>query len=148
MEASGSNETAPPALDEHDATETADEHARRVGANEAIFREVNEQIEKLNHSFAAAGEETIQIVCECGALSCAAMLSVPAAEYERVRSEATLFFVVAGHQDAAVEDVVDRNDGSYSVVRKHAGPAREIADATDPRAERNSGSARPTSAPK
>ena len=146
MEASAFNETAPQ-TDDYDAAETADEHARRVGANEAIFRAVNEQIEQLNDSFATLGEETIQIVCECGDVSCAAIFAVPVAQYERVRAEPTLFFVVPGHQDTAVEDLVDTNvDDPYRVVRKHAGTAREVADATDPRAsDRNSGQAGPTS---
>lgn len=145
MAASASDETAPQP-ENYDAAETADDHARRVGANEAIFRAVNEQIEQLNHSFATLGEETIQIVCECGDLGCAAILAVPVAQYERVRSEPTLFLVVPGHQDPAVEDLVDANDGPYRVVRKHADGAREIADATDPRAgDGNSGQAGNTS---
>ena len=43
------------------------------------------------------------------------------------------FFVIPGHQDRDIEDVVEANAGTFNVVRPHAGPAREIATATDPR---------------
>ena len=111
-----------------------DERTRRLAANEAIFREVNERIEQLNRAFAAAGEVALEIVCECGEMACTTRLSVPTATYERVRADAALFFVIPGHEDLGLEDVVEPGETSFTVVRKHAGPARAIANATDPRA--------------
>ena len=42
-----------------------DERARRVGLNEAIFRQVNEQIRGLNREFGAE-HGTMTAICECG----------------------------------------------------------------------------------
>jgi hypothetical protein len=106
----------------------------RVGRNEALFREVNEQVESLNRAFATTGEDRIDIVCECGDLTCIERLAVPVATYERVRGESTLFFVKPGHQQPEIEDVVEQT-GTYNVVRKRSDGARLIAEVTDPRAQ-------------
>lgn len=109
-----------------------DERRRRAGLNEAIFREVNEQIEHLNDRFGAVRSELLQIVCECGNLDCARQLSLPAAVYEEVRADPETFMVEPGHEDPAVEDVVRRGDG-YLVVKKQPGGPAELARETDPR---------------
>jgi hypothetical protein len=107
------------------------ERERRIGANEAIFREVNERIEQLNRTFATL-TETMEIMCECGELSCAQMISLSIADYERVRADSALFAVVPGHELTDVEDVVQEQDG-FNVVRKHPGEPAAVAKATDPR---------------
>jgi hypothetical protein len=71
-------------------------------------------------------------VCECGNPECAQHLSVPLAEYERVRGDPTQFIVIPGHEILTIETVVSRGDG-YLVVRKQGGVPEEIAEATDPR---------------
>ena len=109
-----------------------DERARRVGRNEALFRQINEEVESLNRGLAELTDNTIHIVCECGDLVCQQRLVVPLADYERIRADATLFFVVDGHEIPAVESVVEKTD-AYSVVRKDAGEAANLAKATDPR---------------
>jgi hypothetical protein len=109
-----------------------EERGRRVGKNEALFREVNEQVEALTRRFAYEGEDTIDIVCECGDLTCIERIVVPLATYERVRAEATFFFVKPGHQQVDIEDVVEQT-GAYNVVRKREDAATLIAEATDPR---------------
>ena len=38
---------------------------RRKAANEAVFRNVNERIQQLQHSFAVAEREPLQMICEC-----------------------------------------------------------------------------------
>jgi hypothetical protein len=108
------------------------ENQRRKAANEAVFREVNERIESLQHEFAAVEHQPLQIVCECDRIECADRLSVDPNIYEQVRSDSARFFVRPGHQDEGVEDVVDTG-GDYMIVRKHAGEPQEIAEATDPR---------------
>ncbi len=52
--------------------------------------------------------------------------------YEEVRSDATLFFVVPGHEITDVESLVEETPGTR--VRKQAGEAERIAELTDPRA--------------
>lgn len=49
-----------------------------------------------------------------------------------MRSEATWFVVIPGHEIAAVEHVVTSHDG-YDIVEKQTGPAADEAEATDPR---------------
>lgn len=108
------------------------ERARRIGRNEAIFREVNEQIEQLNDRFHAVGNDVLQLVCECGSLECAEQLAVPLRVYEGARADSTLFVIKPGHEIPDVEDVVSR-EPDYFVVRKHEGDAAELARETDPR---------------
>ena len=111
----------------------SDERARRIGSNEAVFRELNEQIERLNRSLAEISDEKMHGICECGSLECAQPIVVPVSRYEEVRSDATLFLVVPGHEIIDVESVVEETPG-YSVVRKRAPEAERIAELTDPRA--------------
>jgi hypothetical protein len=108
------------------------ENQRRKAANEAVFRDVNEQIESLQHKFAAVELGPLHIICECDRLDCAERLSVRTEVYEKTRSDSALFFVRPGHDDETVEDVVDTG-GDYVIVRKRPGEPRQIAEETDPR---------------
>ena len=108
-----------------------DERARRIGENEALFRLVNERIEGLGEAFGAI-TESMTIVCECGDGSCVEQIELSVADYERIRSDPTLFVIVRGHEIPDVEDVVERSDG-FDVVRKHAGGAAQLAAELDPR---------------
>jgi hypothetical protein len=108
-----------------------DERARRIGRNEALFREVNERIERVTQSLQVTSE-TISILCECGNESCAAQIEVTIPEYERIRKEPTFFFVCSGHEKPDVEEVVEQQP-NYDVVRKKEGPAAEMARELDPR---------------
>jgi hypothetical protein len=108
-----------------------DERARKIGENEALYRAVNERIESLSAAFGPL-TDSMTVVCECGDGSCAEQIEVPIADYERIRAEATLFFVRPGHEMPDVEDVVEQNE-AYDVVRKHEGGPAELARETDPR---------------
>lgn len=109
-----------------------DERTRRVGENEALFRQVNEEVEQLNRGVVATAYNTFPIVCECGDLLCQERLNVSVNTYETVRADSTLFLVVPGHEIPAAEDVVERTEG-YNIVRKHAGQPQRLAEETDPR---------------
>jgi hypothetical protein len=109
-----------------------DHPQRRKAQNEAVFREVNERIEVLHKQFAMEDDEPLHIVCECDRVDCTERLEVTIERYERVRADATTFLVATGHEDDAVEDVVDTG-GGYLVVRKHPGEPAQVAEATDPR---------------
>ena len=108
-----------------------DERAKRIGLNEALFREVNERVRSVNADFGDVVGEA-QFVCECGDDSCTEPIEVSLVEYERVRSDPTLFFVRPGHELPDVESAVERAD-AYVVVRKHSGDPAELAEQTDPR---------------
>jgi hypothetical protein len=107
------------------------ERDRRIGENEALYRSVNEHLETLSAAFGAI-TETMTVVCECGDASCAEQIEVSIADYERIRSEPTLFIIRPGHESSNVEEVVERTD-EFHVVKKVEGDAAEVARETDPR---------------
>jgi hypothetical protein len=109
-----------------------DSPQERKAANEAAFREVNEQMVGLQERFAADNGEPLSLVCECDRLGCAELVQVSLEAYEAIRADGACFFVVDGHEDSTVEDVVDQGTG-YLVVRKRAGEAQRVALETDPR---------------
>jgi hypothetical protein len=109
--------------------ESVDERQRRLGLNEALFRAVNERIDDLNETFRTKGEE-LETVCECGDASCVERIAVPKDEYERIRRDPTLFLLVPGHDDASAEAVVDEDQRTYIVVRKHPGGPADLAART------------------
>ena len=108
-----------------------DERKRRIGLNEAIFREANERIEELNQTFATITDELV-LVCECGYADCTEKISISPAEYEELRADSAHFAIVHGHEIPEVERVVAEREG-YDIVRKDDGVARKIAEVTDPR---------------
>ena len=108
------------------------ESVRRAAANEAVFRQVNEQIETLELGRAQVSDNKMHIVCECADSRCAETLSVPVSAYEQVRGDSALFFVKPGHERLNVETVVD-DEATYRVVRKKPGEGQRIAEQTDPR---------------
>jgi len=105
---------------------------RRKAANEAVFRNVNERIENLQHSFAVAEREPLQMICECDRLDCMERVTVGVDAYELIRSQPDQFIVCIGHEDSNVEDVISVTTG-YTIVRKKKGDARDVAVETDPR---------------
>jgi len=108
-----------------------DERKRRVGLNEAIFRQVNEQIRGLNRE-AGTEESTMTVVCECGDSECTERLEIRTPEYESVRSDPRLYVIAKGHEILDVESVVAQTD-AYDVVEKNEGPPAEVSRELDPR---------------
>lgn len=108
-----------------------DERKRRIAQNEVVFREVNERIEELADQFGLKGRP-LELVCECGDMSCTSKIRISASYYEEVRRDPTLFVIFPGHEAAGVEEVVDKRE-DYEVVRKQAGGPAEIARDTNPR---------------
>ena len=107
-----------------------EERERRIGRNEALFREVNERIERVSGALRTE-MDTMTILCECGTETCVEHIEVSVSEYERIRHESTLFFVRPGHAKPDVEKIVEHND-EYDVVRKN-GVAADVARELDPR---------------
>jgi hypothetical protein len=121
----------PPTSSVGDCPMNERERERRIGLNEAVFRQTNERIEELNQTFATFTDRLL-LVCECGDGACAEKISMSPAEYEELRSEASHFAIVPGHEIPDVEKVVAHREG-YDVVSKHQGIPRQIAEVTDPR---------------
>jgi hypothetical protein len=100
-------------------------------AQQALRREVNEQINVLNHDFGLAEPEKTDVLCECVHPSCTARIVMTVADYERVRRFSTRFFVKEGHEVADEDRVVAESDGY--VVIEAAGRSGLYAFGADPR---------------
>ena len=107
----------------------ADELQERLGANEAVFREINEGIER--GQWPGEEDAPISFRCECAKLGCNEMIELSVREYERVRANPRRFLVLPGHERPDVETVVVRRPG-YLVVEKLEA-AGEKAEENDPR---------------
>jgi hypothetical protein len=109
-----------------------DERARRIGENEILFRDVNERVTEVSGAFAVVLPD-LEIVCECGALTCTERIRISAEEYARLRADGARFAVKPGHEIPDVETVVERH-GGYDVVEKDEGDPATLARSYDPRA--------------
>lgn len=102
---------------------------QRAASNEALFREVNENIARLEEGFGATMTAPA-FVCECANDDCAEQFAVDLEVYQRVREEPRRFFVLPGHQRPELERVVVTHR-DYLVVEK-TGEAGEVAEQTQP----------------
>jgi hypothetical protein len=108
----------------------SEERERRIGTNEALFRDVNERLKEAANAF-SIGPQELDLVCECADPECAKRVRISVSEYEAVRKNPQLFIVTPGHVARDVEHVVERGNG-YDVVSK-TGVSGQIAEQTDPR---------------
>lgn len=102
----------------------------RAARNEALFREVNEQVERLAGRWDPAG--SAGFVCECGNADCAEHVEVPLEEYERVRRDPRRFVVLPDHVMPELEHVVERAS-HYAIVEKDAPAAVRVVEQHEPR---------------
>jgi hypothetical protein len=109
----------------------SDAQARRVGLNESIFRQVNEQIESLNRDLETE-DRTMTVICECADGDCTERLEISVPKYEDVRTDPRRYIIVSGHGVPEFESIVEDGD-AYQVVEKVDGTAAEVAEETDPR---------------
>jgi hypothetical protein len=110
----------------------SDERAHRVGLNEAIFRQVNEQIRSLDRNFGTE-RRTMTVICECGHSNCAERLEVRAQDLRaRPRRQPSLRDHEGPRDSRRFEQVVEHAEG-YDVVRKDEGAPAELSRELDPR---------------
>jgi hypothetical protein len=100
---------------------------QRAARNEALFREVNENIAQLEERHGVAATEAI-FICECANDGCTERLNVAPDVYRRVREQPRLFLVRPGHEEPQLERVVAAGP-DWLIVEK-SGTAREIAEQT------------------
>jgi hypothetical protein len=106
-----------------------DESQARLGANEAVFRQINEGIER--GQWPGEEDSPTSFRCECAQLGCNELLELSVNEYESVRANPRRFVVVPGHQRPEIEHVIDACR-SYVIVEKRD-QAGTLAEETDPR---------------
>jgi hypothetical protein len=109
----------------------SDSRKKRFAENEVAFRELNETIEQIADAFGA--KATYDFICECGRGECFERIKLTPAEYEQVREDGRRFILVPGHEDVALERLVEQRPGL--VVVEKIGVAALIADLQDPRDE-------------
>jgi hypothetical protein len=102
--------------------------AERAARNEEIFREVNARIEEGAEQHDVSG--TLPFHCECGHASCVETIEIPAVSYAAIMRERYRFVVIPGHEETAIERIVEEAPG-YLVVEK-IGEAREQIDRDHP----------------
>src|SRR2546430_2064397 len=98
----------------------------RAANNQMLFRDVNERVKELNEGFTLftpLGEW----ICECANDTCTERVEMSAAEYEKIRSKGTRFFVAPSdeHVWPDVELVTERTE-RYWILEK-VGQAGELA---------------------
>ena len=97
--------------------------ARNAARNEEVFRSVNTQIEQgaVQHSV----HTPITFHCECANSACAEPVRLTPGRYAEIYANPRRFVVVAGHEQLAIERIVERAH-DYLVVEKFGEAAREI----------------------
>ena len=86
----------------------------RIALNEALYRDVNENIRKA----ATDGRHAdAHFICECGDPGCEDRIALPMDAYHSIRESELHFFVKPGHEMPRAESVVERHK-DYLVVRK------------------------------
>lgn len=106
-----------------------DRRRERAALNQSLFREVNERIRELAVHSGELRPDTY--ICECLSTECAEPVDLSHDQYERLRERGRRFFVLPGHEDPAVEDVVEATEG-YLVVEM-TGVCGEVAESMNPR---------------
>jgi hypothetical protein len=101
-----------------------EESERRKARNEQLARRINEIVESGRPRNGASGEH---FICECSKADCATPIDIDVVAYARVREDPRRFIVENGHEDHAVESVVERY-ANYAVVQKR-GEAGRLAEA-------------------
>ena len=101
-----------------------DERVRRLAENEAIARQVNEQVEKLGQRWNEPGEP-LEILCECSLAECTQRLHVSLTDYASVREHDTRFLIVDGHMIEEIERRV--GEVGDAIVVEKLGPGRDVA---------------------
>lgn len=97
---------------------------QRAARNEALFREVNENIAQLEERSGSTTQPAF--ICECSSDACTDHVPVDEETYRRVREHPRRFVILPAHVDETLELVVETHPG-YLVVEK-TGAAGEVAE--------------------
>jgi hypothetical protein len=108
-----------------------DDRVRRVGENEALYRLVDERIERLRSGSATITSD-FAVICECANLGCTTQIMIKSDVYERTRARSDHFIVLRGHQLDDLETIIEDHD-TFVVIEKDPAEAKRIAEEMDPR---------------
>jgi hypothetical protein len=99
------------------ATSEIEQRQLRAAKNQSLFREVNEQIERIGEKVGSSPREVTDFICECTNQDCTGRITMTRSEYESLRRIPTHFAVKPGHVIPEVEATVSVNE-RYEVVEK------------------------------
>ncbi|HYM64161.1 MAG TPA: hypothetical protein VES61_05730 [Gaiellaceae bacterium] len=109
------------------------EGLERQARNEALLREVNERLERVDKQAESRGwppeHGLFEFHCECGT-GCPEKVQMTIEEYETVRAQDDRFALVPGHENPELEGIVERTE-RYVVVDKYGEAEAVVSD--DPR---------------
>jgi hypothetical protein len=110
-----------------------DERARRIGRNEALYRQLNERLKDINEAFSTITDD-FKVFCECGNVECMEQITVSQERYEQTRRNPAHFLLKPGHEALETERIVTRaEDESYVIVEKSSPEARRGSEEADTR---------------
>jgi hypothetical protein len=115
------------------ATETAhQEHEKRAGKNQSLFRDVNERVNEVNKAH-GLWVTLSDWICECADETCTERIELTPQQYEQLRKTATQFAVAPSKEHVVpdVEAIVEQHQ-RYWVVEK-VGEAAAVAEELDSR---------------
>lgn len=92
---------------------------------------MNERIRDLANGH-GSDQHAYEFLCECADPGCVDRVTLTLKDYEAVRADGTRFVLAEGHDDRAIEKVVEV--APDHVVVEKTGEAGEVAAALDPRA--------------
>jgi hypothetical protein len=102
--------------------------AERAARNEETFRTINDRIDEGAQQHAV--DAPLPFHCECDNAACVDKINIRPSEYERVVVHRYRFVLIPGHEDTAVERIVERHD-DYVIAEK-IGEAREQIERDHP----------------
>jgi hypothetical protein len=106
--------------------------AERKALNEGAFRDANESLERGAHEVLQGDDGSlVPFLCECPRLDCTQVVLLTLAEYEQVRARGEQGLAALGHEDLAIERVVDQNDRFVTTAK--FGEAGDVHAGRDPR---------------
>jgi hypothetical protein len=89
----------------------------RAEQNELAFQSYNDRRIAAERAGESTSDEPVQFVCECDDPGCWKAIELRLGDYERAAGPVDHFLVTPGHQDPAVEVVVEEHPG-YLIVSK------------------------------
>ena len=84
--------------------------------NEERFAAANAQINQKAESL-QMNDELIPFLCECSELECTQIIRLSLADFQAARAQTGTFILLADHDDASVERIIEQTDG-YLLVEK------------------------------
>ncbi|MGZ6582241.1 MAG: hypothetical protein ACXVFE_14855 [Gaiellaceae bacterium] len=104
------------------------ETGRAVSTGKLNDERFQDLVRAVNHCVRELGRkwhvDECDVVCECRNLDCTELMKLGASDYEAARAHPAHFIVLPGHDQPAVERVVEQHD-RYAIVLRRTGAPRE-----------------------